>query len=102
MTANVRVYDQLRLQSTSVSSYDDLGRSVTDDSVLYYVYDVHRLNQAIGYTRCCKLLDVEQTSDSFFNITQSGKHLIWGDIGKIICKSFCLLGIQVFAFKFQP
>ena len=49
---NARVYDQLRLQSADVSSYDDFGRSVTDVSVLYYDSDAHRLNQAIGYTRC--------------------------------------------------
>ena len=49
---NVRVYDQLRLQSTDVSSYDDLGWWVTDDSDLYYDSDSHTTNQAIGYTRC--------------------------------------------------
>ena len=57
MVYNVRVYDQLRLQSDSVSSYTNLGRSVTGVSVLYYVSDVHRLNQAIGYTRCCALFN---------------------------------------------
>ena len=51
---NVRVYDQLRLQSASVSSYTYLGRSVTDVSVLYYDSDSQTTNQAIGYTRCCK------------------------------------------------
>ena len=55
MVYNARVYDQLRLQSTSVSSYDDLGRSVTGVSDLYYVSDAQTTNQAIGYTRCCEL-----------------------------------------------
>ncbi len=55
MVHNVRVYDQLRLQSTDVSSYANLGRSVTDDSVLYYDSDSQTTNQAIGYTRCCEL-----------------------------------------------
>ena len=87
---NARVYDQLRLQSASVSSYGDIGNWVTDVSVLCFDSVTQTTNQAIGYTRCCKLLDVEQTSDPFFNITQSGKHPFWGDIGKIICKSFCL------------
>jgi hypothetical protein len=52
LIANVRVYDQLRLQSADVSSYDDLGRSATDVSVLYFVSDSQPTNQAIGYTRC--------------------------------------------------
>ena len=52
---NVRVYDQLRLHSADGSSYDDLGRSVMGVSVLYLNSDAHRLNQAIGYTRCCEL-----------------------------------------------
>ena len=78
------MYDQLRLQSTSVSSYDDLGRSVTGVSDLYYVSDAQTTNQAIGYTRCCELWAVEQTSDTLFKVTASGKYLICGDIGKII------------------
>ena len=52
MFANVRVYDQLRLHSADESSYNDLGRSVTDVSDLYYVSDSQTTNQAIGYTRC--------------------------------------------------
>jgi hypothetical protein len=53
--ANVRVYDQLRLQSADVSSYDDIERSVTDVSVLYVDSDAQTTDQAIGYTRCCEL-----------------------------------------------
>ena len=49
---NVRVYDQLRLQSTSVSSYDDVWNWVTDVSVLYFNSDAQTTSQAIGYTRC--------------------------------------------------
>ncbi len=52
MNANVRVYDQLRLQSTAVSSYDNLEHRVTGVSVLYSVSDAQTTNQAIGYTRC--------------------------------------------------
>ena len=63
---NVRVYDQLRLQSADVSSYDDLGRWVTDVSVLYFDSDSQTTSQAIGYTRCCELWAVEQTSDPLF------------------------------------
>ena len=72
---NVRVYDQLRLQSADVSSYDDLGRWVTDVSVLYFDSDSQTLNQAIGYTRCCELWAVEQTSDPlFYNPTKKPAH----------------------------
>ena len=53
MVYNARVYDQLRLQSADVSSYANLGRWVTDVSVLYYDSDSQTTNQAIGYTRCC-------------------------------------------------
>ena len=98
IVSNARVYDQLRLQGATVSSYDDLGRSVTGVSDLYSDSGAQTTNQAIGYTRCCKLLDVEQTSDPFFNVIPSGKRIIWGDIGKIFCISFYVLGIQVFAF----
>jgi len=52
MTHNARVYDQLRLQSASVSSYANLERSVMDVSVLFYVSDAQTTDQAIGYTRC--------------------------------------------------
>ena len=54
---NVRVYDQLRLQSTTVSSYADIGHWVTDVSVLYFDSDSQTTNQAIGYTRCCALFN---------------------------------------------
>ena len=52
MVYNARVYDQLRLQSTSVSSYTNLWRSVTGVSDLYLDSDSQTTNQAIGYTRC--------------------------------------------------
>ena len=89
LATNVRVYDQLRLHSADISSYDDVGNWVTDVSVLYFVSDAQTLNQAIGYTRCCKLWAVEQTFDPFFNETLSGKHPIFDDIGKISSKSAC-------------
>ena len=49
---NARVYDQLRLHSVSVSSYNDFGNGVMDASVLYLDSDSQTTNQAIGYTRC--------------------------------------------------
>ena len=52
ITPNVRVYDQFRLQSADVSSYDDLGHWVTDVSVLNVDSDSQTTTQAIGYTRC--------------------------------------------------
>jgi hypothetical protein len=63
ITPNVRVYDQLRFQCVAVSNYTNLGRSVTDILVLYYVSDLRTTNQAIGYTRCCALWYKVKTTD---------------------------------------
>ena len=44
---NACVYDQLRLQSADVSSYDDFGGSVTDISVLYFSSGSHTTAQQL-------------------------------------------------------
>jgi hypothetical protein len=45
ITANARVYDQLR--NKALLYFTSLGRSMKDVSVLYIDSDTHSLNQAI-------------------------------------------------------
>ena len=95
------MYDQLRLQSTSVSSYDDLGRSVTGVSDLYYVSDAQTTNQAIGYTRCCKPWTVEQTSAPFFYDNRRNKAPIVVTWAKAPINPFGFLKSRYLAFDIQ-
>ena len=102
MHANVRVYDQLRLQSATVSSYTNLGRSVMGDSDLYYVSDAQTTNQAIGYTRCCELWAVEQTSDPFFyNPTKKPAHQWPWPLQNLKLIRLLVFDIRVVGFEIQ-